>query len=111
MKKIMTVLTSVLLLSATSMVPADEGKDHAGNVQTPIYGSQLMTPQERKEHRMRIRNARSAEEREQIRREHHEKMKQRAKAHGIELPDQPPTRRQMIKPGAGMGSGMGRSTK
>ena len=70
-----------------------------------IYGSQLMTQQERDEFRARMRAAKSTEEQEQIRAEHHERMKERAKAQGIMLPDMPPPR------GGGMsgpgGKGMG----
>jgi hypothetical protein len=67
--------------------------------QEQIYGSQLMTPQERIEYRKRMRAARTAEEREKIRNEHHELMKERAREQGITLPDTPPQR--------GIGGGMG----
>jgi hypothetical protein len=72
-----------------------------GSGQT-IYGSQMMTQQERMEYRQRMRNAKSAEERLQIRQQHHEEMKVRAKERGITLPDEPPANR-----GPGMGGGMG----
>lgn len=68
---------------------------------TPIYGSQLMTNQERVEHRTKLRSATTAQEREQVRLEHHEQMKLRAKERGVTLPDDPPAQ------GAGMGRGMG----
>jgi hypothetical protein len=64
-----------------------------------IYGSQLMTQQERSEYRNRMRTATTAEERERIRNEHHAQMKIRAKERGVTIPDQPPAR--------GMGGGMG----
>jgi hypothetical protein len=67
----------------------------------PIYGSQLMTNQERIEHRTKLRAAATAQEREQVRLEHHEQMKLRAKERGVALPDDPPTQ------GGGMGRGMG----
>jgi hypothetical protein len=70
---------------------------------TPIYGSQLMTSQERSEYGARMRAAKTAEEREQIRKEHHEQMKARAKEKGVALPDEPPARGM----GGGMGSGGG----
>jgi hypothetical protein len=74
--------------------------------QDRIYGSQLMTEQERMEYRNRMRAAKTAQEREQIRKEHHERMKVRAKEKGVTIPDEPPV------PGAGMmgpgpGGGMG----
>ncbi len=66
-----------------------------------IYGSQLMTPEERNEHRARMRTARTEEERERIRAENHERMKQRAEERGITLAEVPPER------GGGMGPGGG----
>lgn len=69
--------------------------------QQTIYGSQLMTQQERNEHRNRMRNAKNEQERQQIRNEHHKRMQIRAKEQGVSLPDEPPQR------GKGMGGGMG----
>lgn len=57
-----------------------------------IYGSQLMTDQERFDYRSQMRSAKSAEEQDKIRREHHEKMKLRAAERGLTLPDQMPAR-------------------
>jgi len=56
----------------------------------PIYGSQLMTNQERIEHRNKMQAAKTAEEREQVRLQHHEQMQLRAKEQGVTLPDTPP---------------------
>ena len=73
--------------------------------QTPdrdIYGSQLMTAQERNEYRARMRAAKTQVERERIRAENHERMRERAKERGVTLPDAPPAR------GRGMGPGPGR---
>jgi len=67
-----------------------------------IYGSQLMTQQERNEYRNRMRAAKTAQERERIRNEHHEQMQVRAKERGVTLPDAPPANR-----GPGMGPGGG----
>ena len=73
-----------------------------------FYGSQLMTQQERAEHRAKMRAAKSAGEREQIRKEHHERMKKRAKARSVTLPDEPPVREGGMGPGGGgMGPGEG----
>jgi hypothetical protein len=74
---------------------------------TPVYGSQLMTPEERLQYRDRMRAARTAEEREQIRREHHAEMQARAKERGMTLPDEPPMMGGGMGPGRGMGPGMG----
>jgi hypothetical protein len=57
-----------------------------------IYGSQLMTPQERAAYREKIRNAKTAEERTRIRAEHHKEMQERAKQQGKTLPPAPPPR-------------------
>lgn len=74
--------------------------------QERIYGSQLMTDQERAEYRAKIQAAKSMEEREQIRREHHEQMKERAMKLGVTLPDEPPAMGQgMMGSGGGMGPG------
>lgn len=67
----------------------------------PIYGSQLMTNQERIQHQNKLRAATTDQEREQIRLEHHEQMKLRAKEQGLTLPETPPAQ------GGGMGRGMG----
>lgn len=110
-KQPLTLLASALV--AAMFLPAgayaeDQVKDQ-DRLQTQdqirdqdrIYGSQLMTEQERMEYRNRMRAAKTAEEREQIRKEHHERMKVRAKEQGLTLPDEPPY------PGGGMGPGPG----
>lgn len=71
-------------------------------VNPPIFGSKLMTNEERDQYRERMRAAQTIEERERIRREHHQAMRERARAQGISLPDDPPAR------GGGYGSNGGR---
>ena len=74
----------------------------------PIYGSQLMTQQERTEYRAKMSAAKTVEEQEQIRKEHHEQMQERAQARGVTLPDEPPARGGGMGPGGGgMGPGGG----
>lgn len=74
----------------------------------PIYGSQLMTQQERAEYRAKMSAAKTVGEQEQIRKEHHEQMKERAQARGVTLPDEPPARGGGMGPGGGgMGPGGG----
>lgn len=78
----------------------------------PIYGSQLMSDQERSEHRRQMRAAGTPEARERIRLQHHEAMKQRATEKGLSLPEMPPprgsgSRGAAMGPGRGMGGGMG----
>lgn len=74
--------------------------------QEQIYGSQLMTNDERMEYQTKMRTAKTAEEGEQFRSEHHKAMQKRAKDRGITLPDDPQARGD----GRGMGTGsyMGR---
>lgn len=79
------------LMTATASFAAD----------APIYGSQLMTNQERIEHRNQLRAAKTAEEREQVRLQHHEQMQLRAKDQGVTMPNTPPAQ------GGGQGRGMG----
>ena len=91
-------IVTLLFLSTGFSYSADQER---------IYGSQLMTQQERLEHREKLRNAKTNEERERIRKEHHERMKERAKAQGKTLPDDPPIRGGYMEPGGGAGSGGG----
>ena len=109
---VMSVLTSGLLLAASSSYAAGEmttqepvkvqlqAKDQVQKKEQ-IYGSQMMTSQERTEQRKKMRAAKTTEERERIRAEHHEAMKIRAQERGVTLPDTPPDG------GMGMGAGSG----
>lgn len=73
-----------------------------------IYGSELMTPQERAEQRAKMRAAKTVEERERIREEQHERMQERAQERGVTLPDVPRARGgAMGSDGRGMGPGGG----
>lgn len=105
-----SVLATALSLStgfalAADQVPAQEKAQ--AQKQEKIYGSQLMTQQERTEYRAKMRAAKTAEEREQIRKEHHETMKELAKVRGVTLSDEPPARGGGMGPGGGMGIGGG----
>jgi hypothetical protein len=73
--------------------------------EAPIYGSQMMTPAERNDYRMRMRAATTDEARQKLRLEHHTLMQERAKERGMTLPDMPPAG------GGGMGPGMGGGKK
>ena len=97
---ILFTLAMILFLSAGVTFSADQER---------IYGSQLMTQQERLEYRERLRSAKSIEERNRIRKEHHERMKERARAQGKTLPDEPPAEMGHMDrgSGAGFGDGMG----
>lgn len=101
---IMSALASaILLFSGLSAADETQAKES-------VYGSQLMTQKERTEYRSKMRDAKSAEEREKIRAEHHEQMKERAKEKGVTIPDEPPARGmgQGMGQGQGMGPGNGR---
>ncbi len=79
--------------------------------QQRIYGSQLMTAQERNEYQQRMRELKTQQERDQFRQEHHAKMQERAKERGVKLPDEPPMQgkgagpREGSRPGMGQGAG------
>lgn len=108
------VLSAAFLMLPSYIQAAQNVPDREG-----IYGSQLMTEQERRDYRERIVSASSAQEREQIRAEHHERMQARAKERGLSLPDMPsetgrggrmpnaPGMGRGAGPGMGPGSGMG----
>ena len=121
------VLSGALSLSAEFALAADQEPAQQTvqlREQAQIYGSELMTKEERAEYRAKLRAAETEEERKQIRKEQHERMKERAKAQGITLPDEPPAigggmgpcgggtgrgRGGMGPGGGGMGPGGGRS--
>jgi len=73
----------------------------------PIFGREMMTEQEMAEQRARMRAAKTPEERERVRQEHHQQMVERAKQRGIDLPEQPVGPPAGAGRGMGMGSGMG----
>ncbi|MCF7201451.1 hypothetical protein [Pseudomonas oligotrophica] len=99
----MNKLTSAIALG-TLLLAGSALAQQAGGDNEPVYGSQLMTQQERLEYRNRMREANSLEERERIRNEHHERMRERARERGVTLPETPQAGRGM---GQGMGQGMG----
>jgi len=73
----------------------------------PVYGWQLMSEQERTEHRTKMQSLKTREEWERYRLEHHKKMQQRAKQKGITLSEMPPPRGRGMGPGAGRGMAYG----
>ena len=90
----LSALLAALLVASGGALAADAAQE-------PIFGSQLMTEQERTVHRARMWAAESEEARNAIRAEHHEQMRARAQERGVSLPEVPPAR------GAGMGQGRG----
>jgi len=116
----MTALTGSLLLAAGLSLAADQDQTRTQDkdqtktqtqdrtkTQDQIYGSQMMTEQERNQYRSKMQSAKTEQQRDQIRSEHHEQMKIRAKERGVTLPDEPPARGQAMQKGGGMGPGGG----
>jgi hypothetical protein len=108
---VLSALVSALSLSAGYALAADPqpSKEKAQvPKQEQVYGSQLMTQEEQMAYRSKMRATKTTEEREQLRKEHHEQMQERAKARGVTLPDEPPARGGGMGPGGGgMGPGGG----
>jgi len=105
-KLTLSALACALMMTAGLTLAQDQTRDQTQDrtrLQDPIFGSQLMTEQERLEHRNRMRSFKTEQEREQYRLEHHKRMQERAKSKGVTLPDEP-----MMRPGGGMGPGGGR---
>lgn len=105
------VVAGALVLSVGTAVAADQKRGQQQvttetEEQDQIYGSQMMTEQERAEYRAKMHAAETLEERERIRNEHHEQMNARAKERGMAMPDEPPMGGGMgMGPGSGMGMG------
>jgi Spy/CpxP family protein refolding chaperone len=111
-KRTLFVFTGTLALVAGVALAADQDQDRTrlqdqdqtkdqiqDRTQDRIYGSQLMTEEERNQYRKQMRSAKTDKEREQIRAEHHERMQIRAKENGVTIPDARPV------DGSGMGGG------
>lgn len=107
---IVAALACALILPSNFTLAAEQTTERE-RIQTEeqehIYGSQMMTEQERHEYQARMRAAKTNQEREQIRMEHHERMSKRAKAQGLSLPETPPAKGGGMMPGGGHGGGMG----
>lgn len=100
-RSILTVVTAgALVLGVTANVAYA-----ADNLN---YGPNLMTEQERAEHRERMRSMQTEEQRNEYRNQMHEQMKKRAEKHGMTLPDAPRQGgRNQPYPGGGYGPGPG----
>jgi len=112
-RKLIFVLAGVLFL-VPGLAPAqDQGTEmrqmkEQVQTQEQVFGWQLMSEQERLEHRQRMQQMKTEEEREAFRREHHEKMQERAWQMGVTLPDEPGFQGKGMGPGGGgMGPGGG----
>ncbi len=118
-KTIVATIAAVLMATAAYPLSAQTA-DQPARKSEPIYGYRMMNDQERNEYREKMRNARSADERQALRDEHHKAMQARAKERGVTLPDSPPPgkgpqgmgpgkgpRGEGMGPGGGMGPGAG----
>jgi sialic acid synthase SpsE len=100
---VLSVMSGALFLSFGVALAADAAEGEPAKIQQTT-GRQLMTPEEQNEQRTKMRNASSADERKELRKTHHEAMKEKAKEKGVAIPDNPPVRGQGM--GAGQGGGM-----
>jgi hypothetical protein len=101
MKRLSTLACALVMGLALNAHAADAAPD-------VIYGSELMTAQERHEYHVKMRSLKTAEERDAFRLEHHKQMQERAAAQGKTLPEVPPMgkgRGAGMGPGGGMGPG------
>ncbi len=80
----MKTMTSFTTALATAVVlAAPISLSHAKDA---IYGSDLMTAKERAEHTQKLNSFNTQAERDAYRKEHEQKMQQRAKEKGLALP-------------------------
>ncbi|MDO8286057.1 MAG: hypothetical protein Q7T69_13695 [Rhodoferax sp.] len=76
----MTLIAVVSLQIAgmgTSTLAQDQTRDQ-DRLRDPIFGSQLMSPQERVQYQAKVRTLKTEQERESYRLEHHNQMQERA---------------------------------
>ena len=96
----------VSLASSSLVMAQDQLRDQLQDqereqLRDQVYGWDLMTAEERMQHRQTMRNMKTEEEREAYRMEHHKMMQERARQRGVTLPP--------YQPGRGMGgAGRGR---
>lgn len=93
---------------ATQAAAQDKDQDRVQQRdQDRIFGSQLMTQQERLDYASRMRSMKTEQERQAFRLEHHNQMQERARQRGVTLPDDPPQGPGRAMGGSGMGPGGG----
>jgi len=102
---IAAIVAATASMGVLAQTPASTPAQSQKQTQPLIYGSRLMTAQERNEYRQRMRELKTQQERDEFRKEHHAKMQERAKERGLSLPADPPARG--MGPGP-RGSGPGR---
>ncbi|MDH5735338.1 MAG: hypothetical protein OEY87_04365 [Gammaproteobacteria bacterium] len=90
----MAMLIFVTALASSPLVWADDQQTDQDRLEEQdrdqlrkqVYGWDLMTPEERMQHREMMRNMKTEEERDAYRKEHHKRMQERARQQGVELP-------------------------
>lgn len=104
-------LTSTVAMAQTAPAPAPIEQPRLQPDQRPILqrnnGRPPMSKEERNEYHDKMRAAQTKEEREKLRQEHHDKMKERAKAQGLKAPEEPPGRAGGRNRGGGFQNGAG----
>ena len=95
-------LTGAVLLAMAISTPA------LAEEEEPIFGHQIMTEEERQEHRETMRGLETPEERQRYREEHHQRMLERAREKGVTLPEEPGERGRGEGPRPGRGLERGR---
>ena len=103
------VAAAMMMTMTVTLFAAEQPAGATAGQSEPIYGYRMMNTEERNEYREKMRNARSADERQAVRDEHHKLMEARAKERGVTLPEPrgPGAGGQGMGPGAGMGPGSG----
>jgi hypothetical protein len=105
---ILGLVVSGAVSAADSSAPAPDRTQTQKKAQEQIYGSQLMTAEERNDYRNKMRAAKTQTDKDRIRSEHHAAMQARAKERGVTLPDKPqPKGTGKGAGGAGKGTGKG----
>ncbi|MBI3480976.1 MAG: hypothetical protein HY016_11580 [Nitrosomonadales bacterium] len=108
LKKILWLSSLAGILALTAVLAAVQERERDQTqalMQERIYVSQLMTQQERLDHRAKMHAAKTATERELIRNDLYEHMRARAKERGLPFYDEPSViGGRMQEPIRGMGS-------
>ena len=101
-------ITNMLAYSVSSAIAIDKKLvQQQQKAQEQVYGWELMTPEERVEHRAQMRSLQNEEEQRVFQLEHHQRMLKRAKEEGLALPDVLRTQRGGMGPSVDRAGGRG----
>ena len=98
------ILAGALILLGAAVVSGAQEQARSKDTlqqQEDVYGWQMMSEQERHEHQQQMREMKTEPEREAFRKQHHEKMQERARQQGLTLPDSPGPHGKGMGPGSG----------